>query len=60
MKKGINQWAFSPNLSLEEIFKLAKDYKFQGIELALNFDGELSIKSEREDIKRIRDLSEKL
>ncbi len=60
MKKGINQWAFSPNLSLEEIFKLAKDYKFQGIELALSFEGELSIKSEREDIKRIRELSEGL
>lgn len=59
MKKGINQWAFPSNLSLEKIFSLAKEYGFQGVELALNFNGELNWKSNKEELKKIRELAEK-
>jgi len=35
IKKGINQWTFSDELSIEQCMKLAKDAGFEGIELVL-------------------------
>ena len=44
MKKGINIWSFPP-VSIKENLKLAKDAGFEGVELALNAEGELSMAS---------------
>ena len=41
MKKGINIWSF-PQGSIQDSLKLAKAAGFEGVELALNGEGELS------------------
>ncbi|MEN3188936.1 MAG: sugar phosphate isomerase/epimerase family protein [Atribacterota bacterium] len=43
MKKGINQWAFPASLSFREILRVARKYGFNGIELCLNEEGEMSL-----------------
>ena len=62
MKKGINQWAFPSNLSLDQIFKLASDAGFDGIELNLEKSTShqnekdictLSLDTNKEDIAKI-------
>lgn len=57
MKKGINIWSF-PQVSIKDNLNLAKDAGFEGVELALNGTGELSMEStEKEiiDVKKIAD-----
>lgn len=66
MKKGINQWAFSPDLSLKKIFKIAHDAGFDGIELNLEKSNDtqnvinaeqeitsITMDSERDDLEMI-------
>lgn len=43
MKKGINQWAFPPSLSLREVFQLAQRYGFHGVELCPDEEGPASL-----------------
>ena len=59
MKKGISIWSFG-NLSVEESLKLAKDAGFDGIELALNEEGETSLKSDEKEFARIRKTADDL
>ena len=40
MKKGINIWSF-PQGTIKQSLSLAKDAGFEGVELALNGEGEL-------------------
>jgi len=57
MKAGINIWSFPGNLSLNEVFKTAKDAGFEGVEIALNETGELSLESTEKDILRIKQMA---
>ncbi len=53
MKKGISIWSFG-GLSLEESFALAKKAGFDGVEVALNAEGEASLSSTDQEWKDIR------
>ena len=54
IKKSINIWAFSPDNSVEECMRIAKDAGFDGIELAFSKTGECSLESSEEELKSIR------
>jgi len=71
MKKGINQWAFSHDLSLRKIFETAHNAGFDGIELnleksnytqkAINTEQEITsitMDSERDDLEKIVELAQ--
>jgi len=59
MKKGISIWSFA-GTSLEENMKLAKDAGFDGIELALDETGDVSLESTKEDILKVKEMAEKI
>ncbi|MBQ9859831.1 MAG: hypothetical protein IJO76_04035 [Clostridia bacterium] len=48
MKKGINIWSFAAG-SLQDTFTLAKDAGFEGVEVALNAEGEINLASTSPD-----------
>lgn len=56
MKKGINVWSF-PQGKIVDTLKLAKDAGFEGVELALNATGELSMESSETEIKEIKKIA---
>lgn len=58
MHKGISVWSF-PKYPLEEIFRLARKYGYEGVEIALDVSGELGLSSEKSDIYKIKELSQK-
>lgn len=58
MKKGISIWSFA-NPSLEQAFSLAKKSGFDGVEVALAEDGEISLHATKEDMERIKQLANK-
>ena len=49
MKKGINIWSF-PEGSIKDSLTLSKKAGFEGVELALNGEGELSLNSTEGEI----------
>ncbi len=53
MKKGISIWSF-PNQSLAESFALAKDAGFEGVEVALDEVGEVSLQSTEADLLKVK------
>lgn len=53
MKKGISIWSFPP-MSLKEAFELAKDAGFEGVEVALDETGELSLTTTDEELQAIK------
>ena len=57
MKKGINIWSF-PQGTIKENLALAKKAGFEGIELALGGEGELSLQSTEAEITEIRKTAE--
>ena len=57
MKKGINIWSF-PQGTIKESLMLAKKAGFEGVELALNGEGELSMQSTEKEIAEIRKMAE--
>lgn len=59
MKKGINVWSF-PAGTVRDTLSLAKAAGFEGVELALNGEGELSLASTDREIREIRKLAEDL
>lgn len=59
MKKGISIWSFAGG-SVEENMRLAKDAGFDGIELALDETGEVSMQSEKEEILKIKEAADKI
>ena len=59
MKKGINIWSFPP-VSIKENLKLAKDAGFEGVELALNAEGELSMASTDTEILEVKKIADDL
>jgi L-ribulose-5-phosphate 3-epimerase len=50
MKKGVNIWSFPSNSPVHASIKLAKEAGFDGIELALNETGELSLESKKQEL----------
>ena len=58
MKKGISIWSFKQQ-SLEESFKLAKEAGFDGVELALDETGEVSLETTEEEMKNIKATAQK-
>ena len=53
MKKGISIWSF-PSAPLKDSFALAKDAGFEGVEVALDATGELSLESTEQELLTIR------
>jgi len=53
MKKGINQWAFPSSINLEKAMHLAKKAGFEGIELTVAEEGEITLESTKSDMARI-------
>lgn len=58
MKKGISIWSFAGG-TLEGNFHLAKEAGFDGVEVALDEEGELSLNSTEADVKKIKAAAEK-
>ena len=56
-KKGINRWAFPANMSLKDCFKLAKEAKFDGVEVTIAEEGEITLGSTKRDIQKIVKIS---
>ena len=59
MKKSINIWSFIGKTN-KEAMKLAKDAGFEGIELALGGDGEITMTSTDEELLSIKAYAEEL
>lgn len=59
MKKGINIWSF-PQGTIKENLTLAKNAGFEGVELALNGTGELSMESTENEIKEVKKIADDL
>jgi len=60
LKKGINIWSFPTGTSIEQAMKMAKHYGYDGIELALDETGPLSLQSSEADIIRIREKADEI
>ncbi|MDR6548965.1 sugar phosphate isomerase/epimerase family protein [Paenibacillus qinlingensis] len=54
MKKGINIWSFPGSMSVKDCITTAKKAGFDGIELALNETGELSLESTESEVRAYR------
>lgn len=59
MKKGINIWSF-PQGTIKENLTLAKDAGFEGVELAINASGELSMTSTEKEILEVKKTADDL
>ena len=59
MKKGINIWSF-PQGTVRESLELAKKAGFEGVELALNGEGELSLNSTEQELAGIKRMADDL
>lgn len=59
MKKGISIWSFA-GADLKENMLLAKDAGFDGIELALDEKGLVSLESTKEDILKVKAMAEEI
>ena len=60
MKKGINVWSFPAGMSQKDCMRLAAKTGYDSIELSLDAEGELSLKSSDEEIKSFRALADEL
>ena len=59
MKKGISIWSFAEN-DLKKCMCLAKDAGFDGIELALDETGPVSMESSKEDILKVKEMADEI
>lgn len=59
MKKGISIWSFAET-DLRKCMELAKDAGFDGIELALDEHGPVSMDSTKEDIMKVKQMAEEV
>jgi L-ribulose-5-phosphate 3-epimerase len=60
IKKGINAWSFGAGRNLAECMQLAKAAGFEGIELVLSAQGELTPRTPADDVRAIRAQAETL
>ena len=54
MKKGLSIWSCPPGMMIKDSMRLAKNAGFEGIELALEMNGEISMTSKTTEMKDIR------
>jgi len=59
MKKGISIWSFAET-DLRKCMCLAKDAGFDGLELALNEHGPVSMDSTKEDIMKVKEMADEI
>jgi len=59
LKKGINIWSFPAAMSIPNCIRLAKEAGFEGIELALNENGPMSLESNTDEIAGYKDVAGK-
>lgn len=59
MKKGINIWSF-PQGTIKENLTLAKNAGFEGVELAIDASGELSLTSTEKEIAEVKKVADDL
>lgn len=57
MKKGINIWSF-PSGTVKESLALAKAAGFEGVELALGAEGELTLTSSEAEIREVKKIAD--
>ena len=57
MKKGISVWSF-PAGTIKDTLTLAKDAGFEGVELALNGEGEISLNSTEAELLKIKSMAD--
>ncbi|NMB46480.1 MAG: sugar phosphate isomerase/epimerase [Firmicutes bacterium] len=57
MKKGINRWSLPADWSIRQCMERAKEAGFEGIELALDETGELSLESDEQQVKAVRKMA---
>ena len=60
MKKGISIWSFTDQSDLKKCFETAKDAGFDGVEVALDQKGPVSLESTKEDILAVKKLAEEV
>ena len=56
MKKGISIWSFG-DMKVGEAFALAKKVGFDGVEVALNLEGDCSLESSKKDWKEVKKMA---
>ena len=59
MKKGISIWSFAEK-DLKKCFELAKDAGFDGVEVALDEKGPVSLESTQEDILKVKEMAKEV
>lgn len=59
MKKGISIWSFTEP-DLKKCFEMAKDAGFDGVELALDADGAVTMESTKEEILAIKKMADEV
>lgn len=59
MKKGISIWSFPAGMSISDCIRTAKTAGFDGIELALNESGPMSLESSKNEVIGYRELAER-
>ncbi len=59
MKKGISIWSFTEP-DLKKCFELAKDAGFDGVEVALDENGPISLTSTKEDILAVKEMAKEV
>lgn len=57
MKKGINIWSFKKGMRIEECITISKKAGFEGIELSLNEQGEISLYSKEKEVITIKNFA---
>jgi len=60
MKKSISIWSFPQGMKIVDCIKLAKNAGYEGIELALNETGEMSLESSQDEILSYKKSSEEI
>ncbi|NLX70443.1 MAG: sugar phosphate isomerase/epimerase [Clostridiales bacterium] len=58
MKKGINIWSFKSGMTVAECMAMARDAGYDGIELSLDEEGEISLDSSEKEILEIKKIAE--
>jgi hexulose-6-phosphate isomerase len=53
VKKGLNAWAFPPEVSVRDAMKYAKKAGYDSVELNLDETGEIGLKTPPEDLKKL-------
>lgn len=58
VKKGINIWSFKSGMTVAECMAMARDAGYDGIELSLDEEGEISLDSSEKEILEIKKIAE--